>query len=126
MINEKATSIAAGLAKSFISVISGIDPEWHKGYLRVYVGDGVSEAKASYVRQSGVEIIDVLKHKEFFHAAPAKGRDLLAALEKSSGLFVLVVDASFDYEIKFEYKNMNKWRISKLKDGSGIPEGFKS
>jgi len=126
MINEEATPIVIDLAKSFISLVRDIDPEWHKGYLRVYVGDGVSEAKASYVRQSGVEIIDVLKHKEFFHAAPAKGRDLLAALEKPGGLFVLIVDSSFDYEIKFEYKNMNKWRISKLKGGTGIPEGLES
>jgi len=124
MINEEATPIVIDLARRFISLIQDIDSGWHKGYLRVCVGEGISEAKASYAHQAGVEIIDVLKHKEFFHAAQAMGRDLLVALEKSGGLFVLLVDARFDYEIKFEYENMGRWRISKLKGGSGIPEGL--
>ena len=124
MINEEATPLVIDLTKCFISLIRDIDPEWRKGYLRICVGDGVAEAKASYVHHSGVEIVDVLKHKEFFHASPAKGRELLAALGKPGGLFVLIVDSNFDYEIKFEYKNMNKWGISKLKGGTGLPEGL--
>ena len=51
------------------------------------------------------------------------GQDLLAALGKTDGVFLLVTDFNFDYEIKFEYQNMNRWRIGKFAGGTGVPEG---
>ncbi len=124
MIKEEATPIIVDLAKSFVSLMQGLASDWSTAYLRICSREAMSEAKASYVHRSGVQIIDVLEHKEFFHAAAAKGRDLLAALEKSAGLFVLIVDSALDYEIKCEYDDMNKWRISKIKGGTGVPEGL--
>lgn len=35
-----------------------------------------------------------------------------------------MVDSSFEYEIKFEYEDMNRWRISKFDGGTGIPAGL--
>ena len=121
MITEAATPLVVDLAKSFISLIRGIEPGWSKGYLRFCSQGSVAESKASYVRQSGVEIIDVLKYKDFFQAISARGQELLAALEKSEGLFLLIVESNFDYEIKFEYSDMGKWRITKMRGGTGIP-----
>jgi len=71
-----------------------------------------------------VEIIDVLRHKNFFHGIARKGQELLTAVGKTEGVFLLVTDSTFDYEIKFEYHDMNRWRISKLGGGSGVPEGI--
>jgi hypothetical protein len=124
MVKDEATPLVIDIAKSFISLVRGIEPNWRKAYLRFCSQNSVSEAKGSYVRESGVEIIDVLKHKNFFHPISKKGQDLLAAVGKSEGLFLLVTDSNFDYEIKFEYQDMNRWRISKLAGGSGIPEGM--
>lgn len=124
MITEEATPLVVDLAKSFISLIRGIEPDWSKGYLRFCSQGSVAESKASYAHRSGVEIIDVLKYKSFFQETSVKGQELLAALEKSEGLFVLIVDSNFDYEIKFEYSDMEKWWITKMRGGTGIPEGL--
>jgi hypothetical protein len=35
-----------------------------------------------------------------------------------------LADSNFDYEIKFEYENMDKCKITKKKGGSGVPEGL--
>ena len=125
MITERTTPLVVDLAKSFTSLVRSIAPDWNKAYLRFCSQSSVSESKASYMHKSGVEIVDVLQFKDFFRGATAKGQELLAAIGKSEGLFVLIVDSSFDYEIKFEYSDMEKWRISKMKGGTGIPEGLK-
>lgn len=124
MISEEATPLVIELAKSFTSLVRGIAPDWRTGYLRFCSHDAVSESKASYVHQSGVEIVDVLQHMDFFNAATAKGKDVLAAIGKSEGLFLLIADSNFDYEIKFEYDDMDKWKISKMKGGTGVPTGL--
>jgi hypothetical protein len=124
MITEETTPLIVDLAKSFISLVRGIAPDWSKGYLRFCSQNSVSESKASYVHKSGVEIIDVLKFKDFFQEATIKGQELLATIGKSEGLFVLIVDSNLEYEIKFEYSDMGRWRISKMKGGTGIPEGL--
>ena len=41
------------------------------------------------------------------------------------GVFLLVAEAgSYNYEIKYEFKNMKRWVITKLDGGTGIPEGL--
>lgn len=121
MITEEATPLVVDLAKRFISLIREIAPGWSKGYLRFCSLASVVESKASYVNQSGAEIIDVVKYKEFFQAISIHGQELLAALGKSEGLFLLIVDSNFDYEVKFEYSQLDKWRITKMRGETGIP-----
>ncbi|HEY5311544.1 MAG TPA: hypothetical protein VIK18_03460 [Pirellulales bacterium] len=123
-MSDDATPIVIELAKGFISLVREIRPDWRKAYLRFSGWSSVSETKASYVHPAGVEIIDVTKHKEFFHNASRRGRELLAALGKDEGLFLLTADSNFDYEIEFEYAAKDRWRISKLAGGTGIPDGF--
>ncbi len=124
MVNDEASPLVIDIARSFISLVREIEPKWSKAYLRFCSHDMVSEAKGSYVHETGVEIVDVLKHKNFFHPVVQKGQDLLAALGKTEGVFLLVTDSNFDYEIKFEYQNLERWKISKMKGGTGIPEGI--
>jgi hypothetical protein len=124
MIKDEASPLVVDIAKTFISLIMEIEPKWSKAYLRICVQDSMSDAKGSYASAAGVAIIDVLKHKDFFHPVMAKAQGLLAALGKAEGLLLLVVDSDFDYEIKFEYQDMNRWKISKLAGGTGIPSGL--
>lgn len=124
MIKDEASPLVIDIARGFISLVMSIEPGWKKAYLRFLAEESESEVKGSVVSESGVQIIDVLKHKDFFHPAAAKGRELLQALGKDEGLFLLIIDSSFDYEIKFEYENMDRWKISKFDGGTGIPTGL--
>jgi len=125
MITEETTPLIVEIAKNFILFIKSVDPEWSKGYLRFCSDNSTSETKASYVCRSGVEIIDVLQFKDFFEHATLIGQELLKSIGKSTGLFVLIVDSNFDYKINFEYGDLEKWKISKMKGGTGIPQGLK-
>jgi hypothetical protein len=123
VISEGAAPLVINIAKKFITLIRGIEPRWQTAYLRFVSHGSAAEAKASYAHAAGVDIIDVLKHKEFFHAVTRQGQELLSAHGKEHGLFLLIADSSFNYEIKFEYEDLGKWGISKI-GGTGIPEGF--
>ncbi|QBG97580.1 hypothetical protein [Xanthomonas oryzae] len=124
MISEKSTPLVIDIAKSFTALVQGVAPDWRKGYLRFCSHNGFSESKASYVHPVGVEVVDVMQHMEFFNKATKKGKEVLAAIGKSEGVFLLIADSNFDYEIMFEYRDMDKWRISKTKGGNGVPIGL--
>ncbi len=67
---------------------------------------------------------DAVKNSGFYVSMDKKGRQLLKLLGKDTGVFVLIIDASFDYKIDFEYEDLSRWRISKLNGGTGIPVGL--
>ena len=124
MILNNATPILMDILQSFVSVLGELEPQWQKGCLRIVSVDFSTEVKGSYVYPSGVDIIDVRKCKPFFHSMPDKVEALLKAIEKQEGLFLLVVDSSLKYDVKFEFNDMRKWQITKMDGGSGVPEGI--
>jgi hypothetical protein len=124
MIGPEAAPLLLDIARSVVSLVRTIDPGWRAAYLRVVIGESVAETKMSYAHPAGVEIVDVLRHKTAFHAFAPMGEALLAALGKERGLFLLAIRPDLEYEIEFEYRDMSRWRISKLNGGNGLPEGF--
>lgn len=58
---------------------------------------------------------------EFFDEMNKISLELLAEMGKNPALLLLTIDKDFDYEIEFEYKDMEKWQISLADGGSGIP-----
>lgn len=124
MVDNHANPLVVEIAKKFITLMIDIEPQWKKAYLRFSYSNSVAETKASFVFETRIEIIDVLKHKHFFHSINVKGQELLAAFDKTKGIFLLVIDSNFDYEINFDYHDINRWKISKLAGGTGVPEGI--
>lgn len=124
MIANEATPILIDILQSFISVLREIDPHWQKGYLRCVGADSFTQVKGSYAHLSGVNIINVLDHEEFFDSMPNKVEALLKSLEKKEGLVLLVVDSNLEYKVNLEFEDMNKWKITKMDGASGVPEGI--
>lgn len=124
MMTDAATPIAVDLVKALVKLVKEVEPDWRNAYLRVALREGVVEAKASYVHDSGAKLFDVLQHKDFFHSATREGRELMTALGKDRGVFLLLVDSNLNYEFKFESVNMDRWKISKMRGGTGVPEGL--
>ena len=124
MSHDQAAPIVVEIAKAFISLLRDTEIKWQKAYLRFSTRKTMSETKGSYVIDGKVELIDTLKNKVFFHSMPDRGRRLFSALGKSEGVFLLIVDASLKYEFKFEHEDLDRWKISKIGEGTGIPEGI--
>ena len=122
MFTEESASLAIDIAKSFMQRLNDIEPKWEKGYLRYGYHDFVGEGKGTYVCKNKVEFIG-LANEDFIRQLHTQAQKLLESLDKPQRLFLLIVNSNKEYEFKFENKNMNRWKISKMDGGTGIPEG---
>ncbi len=122
MIKNDTTPLIIEITKSFVGLLRRIAPSWEKAYLRICLDNSSCEAKGSFVADSGVTIIDVIKNKDFFYPINDKGQELIELLGKEQGVFLLVVKSSLEYEFKFDYENLSRWKITKMDGGTGVPE----
>ncbi len=124
-MNKSVTSpLVIAVAQQFVILLRKINRQWEKGYFRFRKDDSVVEANGSYCVGSDVELINSVKYSVYLVDLRNKGEELLQAMGSENGVFVLVVTSSLDYEIKFEYENMDRWRITLLDNGTGLPKDF--
>ena len=124
---DQATRLTVELAKALIREMQAMGAPWKKAFLRAEFGDRVQTYKSSFARDDGAELMDVLKHKPFFAAvreiAPQL-REASANGDKQFCVALLIVDSQFNYEVLYEYADPERWAISKLDGGSGLPVGY--
>lgn len=124
---DGASPVVIALAKEFIAAMQRINPSWERAYWRFVCSDDQYGSNASYTVSSGVTLISALNEGQLFDDLNDLGRQLWNFERDPSRKFcvcLLVVSSDFDYEIKFEQHDQNKWRITKLDGKSGIPEGL--
>jgi len=124
---EEATRLTVEFAKSLIREMQALGTPWQKAFLRAEFGDGEETYKGSFVLDGGVYLIDVLEHRAFFAAVRElvpQLRDASATGDRRFCVALLVVDSTFDYEVKYEYADSGRWAISKFGGASGIPVGY--
>ncbi|HTV48319.1 MAG TPA: hypothetical protein VMG59_07740 [Phycisphaerae bacterium] len=124
MINNESSEIAINLAQEFIEFMHGLEPEWSSAFFRFSSEPDNYGSSASYVSNTKVTLIESFKNSTFFRNMNKKGRDLLKLLNKNQGVILLSVSRDQKYKIDFEFDNLNRWKISKLNGGTGVPEGF--
>ncbi|GAB7549703.1 hypothetical protein [Cupriavidus sp. 8B] len=121
---DEQSVIVIELAKEFMELIRQIAPAWSRAYFRFCLEGSKHGSNGSYVIDSKVDIIDPFTHNAFFRGMNEKAMQLLALLSKDQAVLLLVIDSTFNYDIKFEYQNLDRWRITKANGGSGVPEGI--
>ncbi|MHB1059892.1 MAG: hypothetical protein ACYC0F_18620 [Rhodanobacter sp.] len=122
-MNDEASAVVVDLAKEFIELVRSLDSSWTKGYYRFRAEELRYGSNASYVGASGVVLVGAIKHGPFYESMNEKGANLLRLLGKEKGVFLLSADSKFDYDIKFEWDNLQRWEITKTNGRSGVPEG---
>lgn len=122
--HPRNAALVVELAQAFAREMPAIAPDWQRAYLRIAVGQQGSAAKASFVSQGGVGIVDVIAHKPFFHWVTSIARELCNSLplSKPPKVALMILNEDLSYEVKYEYDNERRWTISKLNGASGIPE----
>ena len=123
-MNEKASLVVVDLAKDFISLLNDSDQKWMKGYFRFLFDIDYYQSSSSYSTSFNVFIIDSMKHSDICYRMDQKAEQLFDAIERSKGVMLLVVDCDFNYDIKFEWNDLGRWRITKLDGGTGLPLGL--
>lgn len=123
-MDDSRSLLVVQLAGEFIQLIRDMDPSWTKAFFR-YCQDGSRlGSNASYISKSESKLIDPLLHNAALVKLNAISEGLLESMGQDQAVILLAVDSNFDYDVKFEYADMEKWRISKLDGENGIPDGL--
>jgi hypothetical protein len=123
-MNEEASVIIIELAREFIELVRNIEPRWSKAYYRFRSEGTRYGSNASYIVDSSAMLISAMKTARFYSSMNEKGAKLLSKLNKETGVFLLVADANFHYDVKFEWNDLKRWEITKMNGGTGVPVGM--
>jgi len=121
-VNAEASAVVVELAKELITLVLELEPRWQEAFFRFAEDKALYGSTASFIWDSKVEILSVFQHRPFFTSMNQRGQRLLRSLGRQEGLFLLVARSDFNYQIKFEFNDLNRWPISKLNGGTGVPE----
>ena len=122
-MTEAESAVVIDLAKGLLELMSQTDPEWTRAFFRFAVQPGRFGSVASYVASAKVTIIDPFCSIGFFESMNAKCARLMSLLGKEAGIVLLSVGCDLSYKIDFEFADLDRWRITKLNGGTGIPDG---
>jgi hypothetical protein len=124
---DGAAPVVISLAKELITAMQRIKPGWERAYWRFVSEDDRYGSNASYSAATEVTLISTVKESQLFERLNNLGRQLWNSehdLNRKFRVCLLVVTSDFDYEIKFEQHDENRWRITKLDGKSGLPDGL--
>lgn len=124
---DESSPLTIELAKLLIQEMQTMSLPWIKAFLRLDVSDDHQGVKGSYVLENVVKLFDVFKHKRMFAAAldiAPHLRETTSNEGRRFSLALLIVDSKFNYGIKYEYADSQRWATSKLNGNNGIPSGY--
>ena len=126
--SDENISLTVALAKNFVQEISSSYSGWESAYLRIEATEESIGCRISCKLPHQVELLDVLQHKPFTRTVMEIGAKLREQVPQNGKKFIvllIVIESNFNYEIQYEYENSNRWAITKLGGGTGIPEGYR-
>lgn len=124
---DGAAPVVISLAKELITAMQRINPSWERAYWRFVSSDDHYGSNASYSSVTEVTLISALKEVRLFERLNNLGMQLWnfgCDTNRKFCVCLLVVNSNFDYEIKFEQCDENRWRITKLDGKNGLPDGL--
>ncbi|QBH01564.1 hypothetical protein [Xanthomonas oryzae] len=121
-MNEDSSILVISLASSLVELMHHIDQDWRVAYFRFSSEGSKYGSNGSYVTGSEVKIIDTFENEFFFDQMNFNSINLLGALKKDRGVILLRVESNSSYEVKYEFHDVERWKITKMNGGSGLPE----
>jgi len=120
-MDEQASALVVELARHFTDTVSKLAADWEVAYFRFDEQPGAFGSAASYVMPGKVQLIGALRQAEFYATMNRLGHALFQQIGQTLGLFLLTVHADGAYDIQFEWDDLDRWQISKMDGGTGIP-----
>jgi hypothetical protein len=121
---EKESQIVILLAKAFFELADRVDSKWSKAFFRFEMDNTQWGSKGSVVAGPKVDLVDPFVHKDRIERMNSDAVSLFRQLGKAKGVLLLTLEASLNYDVKFEFENMGRWQITKLNGDTGIPQGL--
>ncbi|MGN6653665.1 hypothetical protein [Trinickia sp.] len=127
-MNDQATALIVELAKHVVDYMRTTFPAWHEVYVRIDTpSDSQRGARVSYVDANGVTLIDVMEHRALIAGIIDIAPQLRESLANNGRKFCVGLfraNARLDYHFDFEWNDPNKWAMTKLRGGTGLPVGL--
>ncbi|PVZ66700.1 hypothetical protein [Pelagibaculum spongiae] len=126
-MNEECNSLVKEIAKLYMEYSDEKFSGWSKAFYRIRALPSQFGGNGSYINGDEVELIGVFDHEELLEPLHKLFKELWQALESIEKEFIvclLVVDSEYNFNIYFDYEDPEKWSISKLDGGIGIPVGY--
>ena len=114
------------MAKSLASGMQAHSQGWSRAFYRLEVSDVAHSSSGSFVTSAGVQVMDAFAFDSLFEELERFGQKLTARVkpaDRSFCILLLSINSDFDYNIDFDWLDLDRWRISKMDGGTGIPEG---
>lgn len=121
-MEDKKTALIVELVKQLTDLVHSIEPKWQNAYFRFSFQEIGSRTTGSYRAGDAIWLISSIKFHEQITGLSERAKKIIVLLEKERAVLLMILDSAFDYEVKFEYTNMDRWQISKLDGGTGFPE----
>lgn len=122
---ENESNIVSEIASIFFERLTEIDPKWNKGFFRFFYDKGSSDATSSYIRtDKKIFLVGAFDNSDCEDLICELFEKLFTCLSKDKGVALLYVNRNEEFEMFFEFKDFNRWKITKLKGQSGLPKGF--
>lgn len=121
-----ASELVVEMAKFFIAAMQATSKNWRQAFYRLEVSSELHSSSGSFITSHEVQVMDVFVFDSLFEKLEPLGLEL-AERTKPKGqplcVFLLSINSDFDYTIDFEWTDKDRWRISKMDGGTGLPEG---
>jgi hypothetical protein len=118
---EESAPVIIELAREFMEIIHKIEPKSTRAFYRFQSEGSRCGSNASYVSDSNATLISALKNAQFYESMNRKGSKLFGVMGEVEGIFLLIIDDKFNYEVKFECNYLHRWEITKMGGGTGVP-----
>ena len=117
--------IASALIRKMQSKLS----PWCRAFIRFEMPvSNACKVTGSYETPDGVILFDSLSDgRDIFRIVSNIGPKLRQAASNPHREVIVIlvsVDSNFDYKVDFESQDENRWKITKLENATGLPQGI--
>lgn len=102
---------------------------WSRAFIRFKMPvSNTWKVIGSYETPDGVTLFDSLSDgRDIFRIISdigAKLRQAASSPDREVIVILVSVDSNFDYKLDFESQDENRWKITKLENATGLPQGI--
>jgi hypothetical protein len=126
---DEAARLVIEIASALIRKMQSKQTPWSRAFIRFEMPASNSwGCSGSYETQDGVNLFNAFSDgRDIFATVNDIGPKLRQAVSSPEHEVIVIlvsVDSNFDYKVDFESNDPNRWKITKLDNATGLPEGI--
>jgi hypothetical protein len=126
---DEAARLIIEIASALIRNMQSKQISWSRAFIRFAMpASNTWQVSGSYETPDGVALFDSLTDgRAIFPTISDIGprlREAASSPDREVIVILVSVDSNFGYKVDFESKDQDRWKITKLKNATGLPQGI--